>query len=58
MILIATGASGFDWQFWVATGVCAVAFAWLVRYLWRIVRPARGRRTKATLTIGGREIEP
>lgn len=52
-----TAAAGFDWQFWVATAVCALAFAWLVRYVWRIVRPPRMKRTKATLTIGGREIE-
>jgi hypothetical protein len=57
MIPSADTASGYDWQFWVATAVCAAAFVWLVRYLWRIVRPPRGKRTRATLTIGGREIE-
>lgn len=48
--------SGFDWQFWVATLICALAFAWLVRYLWRIVRPINVKRTKATLTIGGQPV--
>ena len=52
-----TPAPGLDWQFWIATGICALALAWLVRYIWRIAFPPRVKRTKATLTIGGREIE-
>lgn len=43
-----------DWQFWLATAVAAFAAWWLVRYLWRIVRPAKSKRTRVTLTIGGR----
>jgi hypothetical protein len=49
-------ASGFDWQFWVATAVAALALAWIVRYVWRIVMPRRTIRTKATLTVGGEPI--
>ncbi len=48
--------AGFDWQFWVATFVAALAFAWIVRYVWRIVRPRRVKRTKATLTVGGEPV--
>ncbi len=49
-------ATAFDWQFWVATGVAALALAWIVRYVWRIVRPRKTIRTKATLTVGGEPV--
>jgi hypothetical protein len=45
-----------DWQFWVATAVAALAFAWIVRYVWRIIRPRKVIRTKATLTVGGETL--
>lgn len=54
--MTAPGA-GLDWQFWTATAIAAAAFAWLVRYVWKIVRPRRAKRTRATLTLGGKPIE-
>jgi len=45
-----------DWQFWVATVAASLAVAWLVvRPLLRLVRRRGGRRTRATLTIEGRD---
>ncbi len=49
-------ALAIDWQFWVATAVAALALAWIVRYVWRIVRPRKAMRTKTTLTIGGEPV--
>jgi len=54
---VSSAGSLFDWQFWVATAVAALAAAWLVRFLWRIVRPRKVKRTRATLTIGGKPVE-
>jgi len=41
-----------DWQFWVATGGVLIAGAWIVRGLWRVVRPkSRTTKTRVTLTV-------
>jgi len=49
-------ASAVDWQFWAATALAGLAAAWLVRFLWSIIRPPRSRRTRATLTLNGRPL--
>lgn len=49
-----------DWQFWVVTGAFALAGIYLLR---NVIPGLRGRRKrkaqerKATLTVGGKQVE-
>lgn len=51
----------WDWQFWVVTLVALAAAAWLVYKLFPRRLLGKRRRAparRATLTIGGRPVEP
>jgi len=45
-----------DWQFWAVTIVMLAAAGYLARPLWRKLRGVKGKRTSATLTIGGEPV--
>lgn len=51
-----------DWQFWVATGIFALALAWLLRgvlpipFLSRNAKRRKRGERKATLTISGEPV--
>lgn len=47
-----------DWQFWAVTAMMLAAVGYI---LWQLVprlTGRKGRRHKATLTIGGKPVEP
>lgn len=43
-----------DWQFWVVTALFALALVWLGRGLLPWGKRGRGKRTRVTLTVGGK----
>lgn len=47
-----------DWQFWVVTGLFALAVLWLLRGVLPGAKRRRRRRRerRATLTVGGRPV--
>lgn len=47
-----------DWQFWVVTVVVGAAAAWLLRGLVPLIRGAKGRSQRATLTVSGKPVVP
>ncbi len=50
-----------DWQFWVASAVALLALWLVVKNLlpreWLPFWKRRGKRTKASLTVGGKPVE-
>lgn len=47
-----------DWQFWVVTLAVLAALAYLVWQVVGAIRARRGRARRATLTVGGKPVDP
>jgi len=47
-----------DWQFWAVTAIMVAAAAYILWQLLPRLTGRKGRRHKATLTIGGKPVGP